>query len=257
MSQKIAIYDGEGASLNEGFRSLEAEMLNETSFFKSGWEKRCTHFVMPGGRDRPYHAILAGSGNQMIRSFVEEGGIYVGICAGAYYGCGQIEFDLGTPLEVNELRELSFFPGKAVGPAYGKGLFRYESEAGVRAAKLNCSENFIYAYYNGGCFFEGDFKSCRILARYADLPGSPPAVIECPIGKGKAILSGVHLEISSTMLKTDDPHHIPLFAPLRSTDQKRLRFWEGLFKPSSPALCRQLNGSEGGRLSAQNQGHCS
>lgn len=193
----FAIYKGEGAIWNGpshqrfGVKEILEGKLQDISVF-----------IMPGGRDRPYHAALKGKPNALIRRFVEEGGTYIGICAGAYYGCSSVEFDLGFPLEVCEERELKFFPGKAVGPAYGKGTFFYDSEKGARIAKIGPD---LYAHYNGGCTFEGDLTHAKILARYLDLPGEPPAIIECSIGKGKALLSGVHFE---TQLS-----HFPEYSP--------------------------------------------
>lgn len=156
--------------------------------------QKFSFLIMPGGRDRPYHAALKGRPNALVRKFVEEGGIYLGICAGAYYGSAQVEFDQGFPLEVCEARELGFFSGKAVGPAYGKGTFAYNSDKGMKIVPIETENGIFYSYYNGGCYFDGDFSHVKILARYLDLPGTPPAIIECPIKKGKAILSGVHIE---------------------------------------------------------------
>jgi len=198
----IAIYEGEGAiwqGENLGKRVTAASMID-------GGLESISLLIMPGGRDRPYHSALKGAGNAQIRSFVEKGGTYLGICAGAYYGCKRVEFDRGYPLEVCEERELAFFSGSGIGPAFGKGTFEYESEKRVRLAKIETTNGIFYTYYNGGCTFEGDFTHVRILARYLELPGNPPAIIECPIGKGKAILSGVHLE---TVLR----HHSQDFPP--------------------------------------------
>lgn len=186
----IAIYDGEGVLWNQKGTRITADSIAKGGLKNFSW------LIMPGGRDRPYHAALQGAGNAQIRAFVEDGGTYLGICAGAYYGCRKVEFDKGFPLEVCEDRELAFFSGTAVGPAYGKGTFEYESEKGARMAKLGTANGMIQIYYNGGCYFEGDFSHVKILARYLDLPGHPPAIIECPVDKGRAILSGVHLELS-------------------------------------------------------------
>lgn len=186
----IAIYDGEGVIWQgEKLATITADQIRSY-----GLEK-FSIFVMPGGRDRPYHAALQGTGNERIREFVENGGTYVGICAGAYYGCSRVEFDKGFPLEVCEDRELKFFDGIAVGPAYGKGTFEYTSEKGARKAKLKCANGILHVYYNGGCTFEGDLSKVEILARYLDLPDHPPAIIQCTVGKGRAILSGVHIEL--------------------------------------------------------------
>ena len=55
--------------------------------------------VMPGGADRPYCAALNGEGNRRIRAFVEAGGAYLGLCAGAYYASQRVEFELGSRCE--------------------------------------------------------------------------------------------------------------------------------------------------------------
>lgn len=41
--------------------------------------------VIPGGRDLPYCRDLNGYINDRIIRYVKEGGVYMGICAGAYY----------------------------------------------------------------------------------------------------------------------------------------------------------------------------
>lgn len=188
----IAIYDGDGASWKG---KILCERITKKMILEGALQRFST-LIMPGGRDKPYHAHLQGSPNQKIRQFVEDGGTYLGICAGAYYGCKLVEFDKGFPLEVFEERELSFFNGSAIGPAYGKGTFEYGTEKGARLAKLGMKDKIFHVYYNGGPYFSGDFTNVKILARYLDLPERPPAIIECKVGKGRAILSGVHLEYS-------------------------------------------------------------
>ena len=98
------------------------------------------------------------------------------------------------------------------------------------------SEGTLYAYFNGGCTFEGSFSNCRTLASFADLPGQPPAIIECLVGKGKAILSGVHLEVSAAELDAKDPFLQPLIPLLESSEHIRKKFWDRLILYSSTAL---------------------
>lgn len=50
--------------------------------------------------------------------YVQSGGSYLGLCAGAYYASSQVEFEPGSTLEVVGDRELDFFPGTARGAAY-------------------------------------------------------------------------------------------------------------------------------------------
>lgn len=225
MDQRIAIYQGEGTSpLSLG----KAQILKAKDLIDGDWERSISCLIVPGGRDRPYHAALKGAGNRKIRAFVERGGSYLGLCAGAYYGCEAVDFDRGLPSEVCEKRELAFFSGAGVGPAYGKGTYDYASRKGARAARLSSPLGSLHAYYNGGCFFSGDLSSCRILARYLDLPREPAAIIACAVGKGKAILSGVHLEISPAELDSADSVHAEILPLLTQTESLRKTFWETL-----------------------------
>ena len=66
--------------------------------------------VMPGGRDKPYQENLSGKGIEIIKNFVKRGGSYLGICAGAYFASDRVEFEIGSDIEVNEERDLKFFP---------------------------------------------------------------------------------------------------------------------------------------------------
>ncbi len=179
---------------------FQIQTVDHRFFLEPDWEEKAALIVMPGGRDIPYHTRLQGSANKRIKRFVQEGGSYLGICAGAYYGASQVEFEKGGELEVCASRELAFFPGKAVGPVYEKGVFRYESEAGARSADIQWDGGVCSLYFNGGCYFEKaeDYPNVQVIGRYLDHPQVPAAVIECQVNKGKAILSGVHPEYISS-----------------------------------------------------------
>ncbi len=209
--KKLLIYKDEGTSprcIRSLTHSLKKEGVDHYRFINKSelhendsWHDEAIALFIPGGRDIPYDRALRGKANASIRSFVENGGTYFGICAGAYYGSTQIDFDKDGPLEVVESRELQFFPGIARGPVYKKGSFCYETEKGTALATLDLSEKHFthtrsYAYFNGGCFFENaeEYPTVEILARYSDVDKRPAAIIRCSIGKGFAILSGVHPE---------------------------------------------------------------
>lgn len=251
MVQRIAIYAGPGVGASFPLKGL---LITPEELINSNWDQTFDLLIMPGGRDKPYHAALQGKGNAKIRSFVERGGTYIGICAGAYYGCKMVDFDRGEPLEVCEERELAFFSGSAIGPAYGKGTFDYGSQKGARAAKLQTDLGAFHAYFNGGCYFSGDFSQVRILARYLDLEGQPPAILECPIGKGKAILSGVHLETSSDSLDPKDPI-VPI---LQKSEEPREQFWLRLLaRPFCLERGHRSDESGDGKSSVLSLAHCS
>lgn len=178
--------------------SFSIQAVDHRFFLEPGWEEKTALIAFPGGRDLPYHQALKGEGNRSIKAFVEKGGHFLGVCAGGYYGSACIEFDKGGELEVCGSRELSFYPGKAIGPAFGKGMFRYESDQGAFAAQVEWKEKRDFVYFNGGCFFEKveHYPHIRTLARYTDLPSNPAAAIYCPFGLGGAVLIGVHPEFS-------------------------------------------------------------
>lgn len=72
------------------------------------WEPACALLVIPGGRDLPYVEELTTKSNvtKRIRQYVLEGGRYLGICAGAYFGAEEVRFDMGGGLEVSGKRDL-------------------------------------------------------------------------------------------------------------------------------------------------------
>lgn len=63
-------------------------------------------------------------------AYLQQGGRYLGLCAGAYYACQQVAFEPGTNLEVHGNRELALFPGVAVGSIVPG--FEYGSELGAQ-----------------------------------------------------------------------------------------------------------------------------
>lgn len=215
--KKILIYRDEGTSLSSVdslLLSLQQENLdkkytldtiNRELLQTETWQVDTCLLIFPGGRDLPYCSALQGAANRNIIDFVHRGGRFLGICAGAYYGSHLVNFEIGGPLEVAGVRELQFFPGIAYGPAYGLGRFCYENSSGAQIAKLdirlsnNQPPKATAAYFNGGCMFlhADSYRDVSTISTYTDIPGNPSAIIECLVGNGKAILSGVHPEYSA------------------------------------------------------------
>lgn len=244
------------------------------------WMDSCGLLVMPGGRDLPYVAKLQGTGNRHIRDFVRNGGGYLGLCAGGYYGASFVEFAKGDAVfEVVGERELAFFPGVAQGPLLPG--FEYKTHAGARAVRISLSDtalkmaeavsngcsqlsaaNPLTIYYNGGCHFLSNQSNGRatetattpthkeateshspfeVLARYEEKTGEGgektqgPAVamVACKFGRGRAVLSGVHVEASAELLGmcySGDPHITPLLPRISTTDSYRELLLSGIVK---------------------------
>lgn len=200
--KKILIYMDEGCS-ELGVKSLlhrvsyyfnaQVETIDAKQILVGGLTS-ASMLIIPGGRDLPYCAKLNGRGNQFIRDFVANGGIYVGICAGAYYGCSELNFK-GKNYTVNGARELAFFDGLAIGslPHLTAGHYYDETLASKAIVSLYWNDGSVMqCYYHGGCQFVSNSGIHQILARYSD--GSA-AVICGEFGRGYYLLSGVHFEL--------------------------------------------------------------
>eukprot|EP00758_Cryptobia_borreli_P004292 Tbor_TRINITY_DN4291_c0_g1::TRINITY_DN4291_c0_g1_i1::g.23906::m.23906/K01942/HLCS; biotin--protein ligase len=233
---KVLIYADEGVgqfSLQETLRTFRecyteevVETVDHEFLLNSDWEKETSLIIIPGGRDIPYDRKLRGKGTAKIRNFVEGGGSYLGICAGAYFGSGEVIFEKGTALEVHEKRELCFFPGEAVGTLYPNCPFVYNSKSGSCASSIALEHEkgeIINLYYNGGCAFKEaqSYPGISVLARYHDADDQP-AIIHCKIGKGNAILSGVHFEVSPEKLEEDNSEEkMNMIDSLKRSDKRR------------------------------------
>ncbi|WP_375753843.1 BPL-N domain-containing protein [Vibrio sp. HN007] len=163
-------------------------------------------FVMPGGASRYKAAKLNGEANRLIKRYVEEGGCYLGICAGAYMACETTYWAKDLPYEIITQNELRFFPGIAQGPveAFGHGdnyngtaprvvdLQLLDAEFGADSAK---------SLYIGGCTFDSDKTSeYEVLARFSELPEKPAAIVQGCFGKGCWLLSSTHPEYDKEAL---------------------------------------------------------
>lgn len=249
MSQ-IIIYVDEGVggvALKHTVKSLQQEVdlnhhtlvrMDAKALKKESWEKDTALLVVPGGRDVYYHSALHPEGTWKIRNFVANGGSYLGLCAGAYFACDFIEFEKGGHLEVCAKRNLEFFPGKAIGPAYGMNKYCYETEKGAEAALISFKDEECFTYFNGGCFFEGaeKFSHVDVWATYEHLVNKPAAIVYCPFEKGRAILSGVHIEYSSKFLIPNNPQIEKIYPTLKETEEKRRALFREMLKSLSVTL---------------------
>ncbi|EYS94033.1 biotin--protein ligase [Cupriavidus sp. SK-4] len=210
-------------------------------------------FVMPGGADLPYCAMLNGAPNARIRHFVEQGGAYLGICAGAYYACRELAFHAGTRGAICGPRELCFVDAVAVGslPELTDGMLYDGTPRTTAAVKLRTTDSLtdapmsLYTHYHGGCRFDfGDTPGpdTQVLAVYADIDGTPPAIVSSRVGKGRAVLAGVHLEISERECKdalrghSDMPEHLHVCDRLAETGDTRLAVFRRLLAHAGLAL---------------------
>lgn len=153
--------------------------------------------IIPGGADLAYCKKLNGQGNTKIKEFVQQGGTYLGICAGAYYGCSYIEFT-GEGYSIVGERELSFFLGQARGSLIEltNGIHYNEqsnSKSIVEVILPQSNNEKFYSYYHGGSEFL-DAKPEEILATYFN---NKVAAVSGSYGKGYYILTSFHFEVEA------------------------------------------------------------
>lgn len=205
MCRKIAIYYDEGAS-EVGVASLQQGILHHLGVeplllnahqIMAGQLAECVALFVPGGADLPYCNKLNGRGNRQIRQFVERGGLYVGICAGAYYACKEIAF-IGEDYRVSGKRELGFFDGIAEGslPQWTHNRYFDEtvySKAPVALAFISGERQPFY-YHGGPTFKANQTARYQVIATY---PDGLPAIISGRVGQGSYLLSGVHFELQA------------------------------------------------------------
>ncbi|KAI7888897.1 biotin-protein ligase [Mucor mucedo] len=214
----VLIYNGNGTSPNsvkQAYLTLKAILGHAYDVMKvdaatlktEPWEETCSLLVIPGGRDQPYCEDLNGRGNQKIRRYVSEGGHYLGFCAGGYYASKEIEFEKGHGTsEIIGSRELAFFPGVCRGTMFPG--FIYNSEKGARSVGIVSNNKTIKTYYNGGGYFANakSAENVKVICTYqdsglcGDQEDEPAAGIKCQVGKGSALLFGVHPEYDVSLV---------------------------------------------------------
>jgi glutamine amidotransferase-like uncharacterized protein len=237
-SNIIYIYQDDGVSAESLKHTVHAfhhllkkeavKTINAKQVKEGLWTQNARLFVMPGGADLPYAKKLNGEANDVIIQFVKNGGTFLGICAGAYYGSSHVEFDKNGPLAVVEKRELGFFPGKTIGPILAP--YDYQTQGGSRAAVIHTifpNNTTTRVFYNGGGFFQNaaQYPNTTILGTYDN---GLPAIILINHGKGKVLLSGVHFEYTPSLLDANDSHIQKIIQPLRQNNPSRKQLFKNL-----------------------------
>lgn len=210
MRHKVLIYRDYGVSdltnltkaLNTYFhsRQIKIDYTDAHAILKeNALNENVLLFVMPGGAATPFLQKLHVQGNEKIRTYIEKGGAYLGICAGAYYACSKIEFEKDVP-ELTIIRQkelLNLVHATAIGTLHQElGILPYMKNEMAGAAVDLLWEDFEEhsAHYHGGPKFESQQEDYEVLARYKTIEGNPPAIIKKNYGSGRVVLSGVHFE---------------------------------------------------------------
>ena len=217
----VLVYNGPGVSQTSLAHTLSAlralvtpylsvRTVNASTLSSQPWSSTCALLVLPGGRDLPFVSSFATptqsgghTANDAIKSYVSNGGRFLGICAGAYYSARRLEWEKGREgWEVVGDRPLGFYPGLSTGCVYPG--FEYNTERGARIVRVAVQSGpedtakTIQVYYNGGGEFTDAEKqdNVRVVARYDedDTVRGRVAAVQCAVGSGSALLWAFHPE---------------------------------------------------------------
>ena len=152
----------------------------------------------PGGGSADYKYNIKD--HSVIRSFVENGGMLAGTCAGAYYAADIMSW-FGDEYEY----PLGLFKGKSIGPL--SGLVGWGEITALTLNKdLDFNSDFnsnVTMYYFDGPYFSPDEPdSVIVLASYE--VNKQPAVIAGSYGLGKYLLFGPHPELGGYSSSSPD-----------------------------------------------------
>ena len=167
--------------------------------------RRLRAYIVPGGYSTFQNTATGTPGLNAIREFVEKGGRYLGICAGAYLASRDVYWEgehYPYPLEL--------FDGTAQGALENVAIWPEESGVSVTLTEKGTQRGLTAEaegdfYYKGGPRFYGG-SDYSVLARY---PDNTAAIISRKYGYGEVILSGIHFERPSPEDQGDDEDPAP------------------------------------------------
>ena len=140
-------------------------------------------WIMPGGSSRSEVASLSSTMRSALKSFVENGGGYVGWCAGAFSATSII----GT----TGVSGLGLIPGNTA--LYNTST--HQNGYGGSIEKTTWFNDLRYLYLEGGPYFYNLPSSVEVVGRYDDQVSV--SAVRTTYGKGRVYLTGTHPEAPS------------------------------------------------------------
>ncbi|KAI1754619.1 class II aaRS and biotin synthetase [Xylaria castorea] len=232
----VLIYSGESSlehlhSMRQIlFPNYAVTSITKDTILNEPWAKTCAMLVITGGDYLALRHHMGARGTRLIRQFVQDGGLFLGINAGAYYGSSRyVAYDGDNDVEDNAETNLEFFPGRC------QEVRRKEET--FRATKLNIGTPGVDEKQQecrvclNGCGIFLDVKQyteekVEALAWFAEdnQTEAAAATIYCPVGKGACILTIPQLELDPRYLAPELRGTPSMLATLLDSDATRLRF---------------------------------
>ncbi len=202
---RIAIYEGDGsgakgiAAVTARAAQLPGATIVPVKAAEMGTRDLAEFdiVVFSGGSGSAQSKAIGEAGRKNVRAFVERGGGYLGICAGAYLACAGFEWGLGI------------LNAKTVSPKWrrGGGMVRAELTGPGRALFGPVTSPFTIRYNNGPIIMplgRADLPPYEVAAVFrTELArnGTPvgvmvdsPAVVHAPFGRGRVLTLSPHSE---------------------------------------------------------------
>jgi glutamine amidotransferase-like uncharacterized protein len=214
LNLQIALYNGEGAwdaeetILTHMFVWMGCQVTTiQGDDIRAGDLDSFDVLVWPGGHYPAYWDAVGSNGKLKIQEFIDGGGGYFGICAGAYYACDYMVWmdDDNFPppeykVEGDELN-LDLFPGVAHGPIFE---IADRPDPGWAIARIDITTHshpitdsvpdYVEMFYFGGPYIQpyGE-ANYTVLGTYNITETA--AMVSCSYGTGRVFLVGPHGEI--------------------------------------------------------------
>ncbi len=156
--------------------------------------------IVPGGSNI-YWEELGIEGKELIQNFINNGGAYMGFCAGAFYATNSTVWTPSSeaePIEEDKEEFLELFDGIGIGPIYeicdfpGYAMTKITIETHDHMITKSLPDNLTIWYGGGGYFQVNENADVTILGTYALI--NKPAIICFNYGEGNVFLSGPHPE---------------------------------------------------------------
>jgi glutamine amidotransferase-like uncharacterized protein len=201
-AQDVLIYSDDGTWL-DGIIALEKFFEHQNVTTKriyaadlnaDTWNKEAEAILFPGGYSYNYQLAISLDAVDEIRSYVSNGGAYIGICAGAYFASKTVEWEGGSyPYE------LALFDGTATGsldyiapwPEYKMTQLTLNTENPINSDN---ETSISVLYYGGPIFTPNTEVEVNTVATWDDANNSA-AIINFEYEDGRVLLLGPHLEI--------------------------------------------------------------
>jgi len=214
----IKVYNGFGATkigasviLNRFKKyGYDASFINEDDIKNNNaLADPALQLIVFGGQSvTQFKQALGEEGSQAIQSYVQQGGKYLGICAGGYFGAEDIDFEgqdfFTKHTYQKQTKGLGFFNGLARGSLLEILPWRYTGatdSAKVINLKDETGKAFRSLYWGGGAFIPQESSpDLTPIAFYQAEDGNEITIgVQCSVGDkgGQATLLGYHPEIST------------------------------------------------------------